>query len=284
MSTFLTTLPTNLGFYNLGTVEAYPTGGTGPTAYGPTSYFGSDPLPPQATDSVNTAQDLGNFAPLFKSIFLKATHGGNTRVQSTFYKLTLLRPRSIIITQNYSTTSYEQNTNRNTVISIYKIEDGTHRRELPINSDGYVYFETGLSYSDSGDDDRSYSYGTDYPKTSLPEGNYIVLITNDIRYLETNYSLTLNIAILDWRYDNESAQDFGDFGTVIATIPQQYRTWNKTWDNGQVTDSGWNLDHWDDVLPLDPVDVELDFGLINEVVVSTGGSNVLGYTREGVSP
>ena len=45
MSRFLTTIPSNSGFVNLGLVETYPTGGGGPTAYGPTSYFGSDPRP-----------------------------------------------------------------------------------------------------------------------------------------------------------------------------------------------------------------------------------------------
>ena len=45
MARFLTTIPSNLGFFNLGVVESYPTGGGGPTAYGPTSYFGSDPRP-----------------------------------------------------------------------------------------------------------------------------------------------------------------------------------------------------------------------------------------------
>ena len=39
MSRFLTTIPSNTGFVNLGLVETYPTGGGGPTAYGPTSYF-----------------------------------------------------------------------------------------------------------------------------------------------------------------------------------------------------------------------------------------------------
>ena len=47
MSRFLSTIPTNHGFVNLGNVEAYPTGGSGPTAFGPTSYFGSDPRPPE---------------------------------------------------------------------------------------------------------------------------------------------------------------------------------------------------------------------------------------------
>jgi len=41
MARFLTTIPSNSGYVNLGLVQAYPTGGTGPTAYGPTSYFAS---------------------------------------------------------------------------------------------------------------------------------------------------------------------------------------------------------------------------------------------------
>jgi hypothetical protein len=248
MGRFLTTLPTNLGFFNLGTVEAYPTGGSGPTAYGPTSYFGSDPLPPQVTDNVNTAQDLGNFSSLFNSIPLKATHGGNTRIQSTFYKFTISRPRAIIISQNYSTTSYETNTNRNTIISVYKVVDGNRRQELPINSAGYVYYDTGLSYSDSGDDDSSFSYGSDYPNTHCPAGNYVVLITNDIRYLETNYSLTLQIANIDWRYDKDSVEESADFGSTAS--PGSFKI-----DLGSV------------VTPRPSVAI-----------------NELGYTRAGVSP
>ena len=61
MSRYLTTIPSNTGFYNLGTVESYPTGGAGPTAYGPTSYFGSDPLPSNNGDSIYDPIDLGDF-------------------------------------------------------------------------------------------------------------------------------------------------------------------------------------------------------------------------------
>ena len=53
MSRFLTTIPSNTGFVNLGLVETYPTGGGGPTAYGPTSYFGSDPKPAEQGDNLN---------------------------------------------------------------------------------------------------------------------------------------------------------------------------------------------------------------------------------------
>ena len=61
MARFLTTIPNNLGFYNLGTVESYPTGGAGPTAYGPTTYFGSDPLPARGGDNLSDPIDLGSF-------------------------------------------------------------------------------------------------------------------------------------------------------------------------------------------------------------------------------
>ena len=53
MSRFLSTIPTNHGFVNLGLVETYPTGGSGPVAFGPTSYFGSDPRPPELGDNLN---------------------------------------------------------------------------------------------------------------------------------------------------------------------------------------------------------------------------------------
>ena len=162
MARFLTTLPTNLGYYNLGTVESYPTGGTGPTAYGPTSYFGSDPLPAQAGDSINTPIDLGDFTSVFRTLTLNNTHGGLSRKQSTFYKLKLLRPRAIQFTQNYSQFALTSNTNRNTLLSFYVVENGTHRRELPINNNGYVYKETGINYNDDED-----ANGDDYPSEML---------------------------------------------------------------------------------------------------------------------
>jgi len=253
MGRFLTTLPVNLGYYNLGTVEAYPTGGTGPTAYGPTSYFGSDPLPARSGDSINNAADLGDFSPNFRTITLSGTHGGNTRIQSTFYKLALSSPRSLLITQNYSTTSYQSTTNRNTIISVYKVEDGTHRRELPINDTGYVYKENSLTDGDSdGPSDLSNTgYQTDYPNTTLDIGTYIVLITNDIRYLQTTYSFTIGTAITDWRFVSEAPTSTLNFG-----------------------------------LDTDPVLSVFDFGSVFVVSGTRANDTVsgLGYTRAGVSP
>jgi len=208
---FLTTLPTNLGFYNLGTVESYPVGGTGPTSYGPTSYYGSDPLPAQPGDSINTPIDLGDFSSVFRSITISNTHGGLSRKQSTFYKLVLRKPRAIQFTQNNSQFSLTSNTNKNTLLAFYIVENGTHRRELPINNTGYVYKESGIDY-DSEDSDES-SNG-DYPAIVLQPGTYIILITNDIRYLETTYSITLEAFLTDWRFVNEDIEEFLDFGFV----------------------------------------------------------------------
>ena len=101
MSRFLTTIPSNTGFVNLGLVETYPTGGGGSTAYGPTSYFGSDPRPAEQGDNLNNPIDLGDFSSIFKSFEIKNTHGGLSRKQTTFYKIHLTTPRSVQFTQNF---------------------------------------------------------------------------------------------------------------------------------------------------------------------------------------
>jgi hypothetical protein len=214
MSRFLTTIPSNTGFVNLGLVETYPTGGGGPTAYGPTSYFGSDPRPAEQGDNLNNPIDLGDFSSIFKSFVIKNTHGGLTRKQTTFYKIKLLSPRSVQFTQNFSQFSYEENTNRNTLLAFYRILDDGRREELPINNDGYVYKESSVDYLN----DDNGALITDYPKTSLDKGNYLFLITNDIRYLETNYSLNLNVSILDWRFVTEQVDESINFGLIDERI------------------------------------------------------------------
>ena len=211
MSRFLTTIPSNSGFVNLGTVEAYPTGGTGPTAYGPTSYFGSDPLPAEPGDSIYTPIDLGDFSSVFRSITLNGSHGGLSRKTTTFYKIRIKKSRSIQFTQNFSQFSYTQNTNKNTLLAFYKIEDGNRREELPINNQGYVSPEASIDYNQ--EDLRL----EDYPSTRLEPGEYLFLITNDIRFLETNYSISINVSVVDWRFVNEIVDESIDFGLVSAT-------------------------------------------------------------------
>ena len=214
MSRFLTTIPSNTGFVNLGLVETYPTGGGGPTAYGPTSYFGSDPRPAEQGDNLNNPIDLGDFSSIFKSFIIKNTHGGFTRKKTTFYKIRLSIPRSVQFTQNFSQFSYEENTNRNTLLAFYRIHEDGRREELPINDEGYVYKESSIDYLN----DDTGSLITDYPKTTLEKGNYLFLITNDIRYLETNYSISLNVSVLDWRFVAEQVDESINFGLVANRI------------------------------------------------------------------
>ncbi len=211
MSRYLTTIPNNTGFYNLGTVETYPTGGAGPTAYGPTSYYGSDPRPSEDGDNLNNPIDLGDFSSVFRSFSIKNTHGGLSRKQTTFYKIKLVEPRSVQFTQDYSQFSYEQKTNKNTLVAFYRITEDKRREELPINDDGYVYREGAVDYLD---DETDISLG-DYPITKLDAGEYLFLITNDIRYLETSYAISLNVNILDWGGKiNEATDTSLNFGLV----------------------------------------------------------------------
>jgi len=202
---FLTTIPNNQGLVNLGTVESYPVGGTGPTAYGPTSYYGSDPLPSTPGDSIYTAIDLGDFSSVFRTVPLTNSHGGLSRRQSTFYRIKLRRPRSIQFTQNFSQFAYTENTNRNTLLAFYKIEDGNRREELPINDNGYVYTSSAIDYEEIT------TPISDYPNVRLDPGEYLFLITNDIKYLQTTYSISVAVALTDWRFVNEVVEDSLDF-------------------------------------------------------------------------
>lgn len=208
MSRFLTTIPSNSGFVNLGTVEAYPTGGTGPTAYGPTSYFGSDPLPAEPGDSIYTPIDLGDFSSPFRTLSLRNSHGGLSRKQSTFYKIVIRRPRSIQFTQDLSQFSYERETNRNTLLAFYRVDEGGRRTELPINDQGYVVPEASIDYNEEP------LRLEDYPSTFLPAGTYIFLITNDIRYIETTYAISIAVNVIDWRFVFEAVDESLEFGSV----------------------------------------------------------------------
>ena len=216
MARFLTTIPTNLGFFNLGTVEAYPTGGAGPTAYGPNSYFGSDPRPAEQGDNLNNPIDLGDFTAIFKTKVITNTHGGLSRRQSTFYEINLSLPRSIQFTQEFSTTSYENQTNRNTLLAFYEIDESGHRQELPINDDGYVFHDSAINY----EEDDTGILLTDYPSTLLQKGKYLFVITNDIRYLETTYSIGLNVNVTDWRFTTETVEEQLNFDLITNPVEQ----------------------------------------------------------------
>ena len=214
MARFLTTIPNNLGFFNLGTVESYPTGGGGPTAYGPTSYFGSDPRPAEQGDNLNNPINLGDFSSIFKTQIISNSHGGLSRKQSTFYEMNLTLPSSVQFTQEFSRTSYEDQTNRNTLLAFYEIDENGHRQELPINDDGYVFHDSAIDYQE---DDTGPAI-TDYPSTRLEKGKYLFVITNDIRYIETTYSIGLNVSVLDWRFVNEVIEERINFDLVADEV------------------------------------------------------------------
>jgi len=212
MSRFLSTIPTNHGFVNLGLVESYPTGGSGPVAFGPTSYFGSDPRPPENGDNLYDAIDLGNFNPLFSTRDIKGTHGGLTRKQSTFYKFELFKPRSVQVVQNFSTTAYTRKTNRNTLVAFYKIEEANFRRELPVNNEGYLINEASVDIEEYDLLEK------DYPTQLLQPGKYLFVITNDIRYQETEFSISLVGFSIDWRFINEPADESTNFGLITEQV------------------------------------------------------------------
>ena len=128
--------------------------------------------------------------------------------------MNLTLPRTVQFTQEFSRSSYEENTNRNTLLSFYKIDENNHRQELPINNEGYVFHEGAVDYLD----DEGELFNQDYPVTRLGIGKYLFVITNDIRYLETNYSIGLNVSVLDWRFVNESIEEQINFGLVTETI------------------------------------------------------------------
>jgi len=214
---FLTTIPNNLGFFNLGLVESYPTGGGGPTAYGPTSYFGSDPKPAEQGDNLNNPINLGDFSSIFKSQIISNSHGGLSRKQSTFYEIILNLPRSVQFTQEFSRFSYEENTNRNTLVAFYEIDENGHRQELPINDDGYVFHDAAIDYAE----DDTAGLLNDYPSTRLEKGKYLFVITNDIRYLETTYSIGLNVSVLDWRFVFENVEEQINFGLITESVVGQ---------------------------------------------------------------
>ena len=212
MSRFLSTIPTNHGFVGLDKIQSYPTGGSGPVAFGPTSYFGSDPKPAELGDNLNNPIDLGSFDPLFTTRDISGTHGGLTRRQSTFYNFRLLQPRSVQVVQNFSTTAYTRQTNRNTLIAFYKLEEARFRKELPINDEGFVVNEASVDVEEYDLLEK------DYPTQLLQPGEYLFVITNDIRYQDTEFSISIAASSIDWRLIIENTSEQIDFGTLTGQV------------------------------------------------------------------
>jgi len=119
--------------------------------------------------------------------------------------------------QNYSQFSTERQTNRNTLVAFYEIFEGNRREELPINDSGYVAKESAIDY-EVDDTGRKLD---DYPTLLLDPGEYLFLITNDIRYLETEYDITVNVNKVDFEVINEPAVENIDFGLVLNSAADE---------------------------------------------------------------
>jgi len=110
--------------------------------------------------------------------------------------------------QNLSQFAYTEKTNRNTLLAFYRIEEGNRRVALPINAQGYVSDTSSIDY------EQITTPIKDYPNTTLEPGEYLFLITNGIRYLETTFSISIAVALTDWRFVNEVVEDSLDFRFV----------------------------------------------------------------------
>ena len=89
----------------------------------------------------------------------------------------------------------------------YTIENSN----IVVNNQGYVSPQSSIDYNQ--EDLRL----EDYPSTRLDPGEYLFLITNDIRFQETNYSISINVSVVDWRFVNEIVDESIDFGLASAT-------------------------------------------------------------------
>ena len=79
---------------------------------------------------------------------------------------------------------------------------------MPINNLGYVSPQSSIDYNE--EELRL----EDYPSTRLNPGEYLFLITNDIRYLETTYSISVNVQVTDFRFTAESTEEAVNFDLV----------------------------------------------------------------------
>ena len=158
-------------------------------------------------NNYNEKEIWDNLAKICEKIFVSFPE------ESKKYKLNLLIPRTVQFTQNFSQFSYEENTNKNTLLAFYRIHEDGRREELPINDQGYVHKESAIDYLE----DDTGTLILDYPQTTLDKGIYLILITNDIRYLETNYSISINVSVLDWRFIREEPTELINFGLITDT-------------------------------------------------------------------
>ena len=103
-------------------------------------------------------------------------------------------------------------------IAFYKIEEANFRNELPINDDGFVINEASVDVEEYDLKQR------DYPTQLLENGEYLFVITNDIRYQETEFSISVAGFNIDWEFINETPDELIDLqenpfaGPVLTQI------------------------------------------------------------------
>ena len=61
----------------------------------------------------------------------------------------------------------------------------------------------------------------DLPSTRLEKGEYLFLITNDIRFMETVYSIGVNVQNIDWRFVDEGKDEFLNFEAITAGVEDE---------------------------------------------------------------
>ena len=94
----------------------------------------------------------------------------------------------------------------------YKIEEARFRKELPINDSGFVINEASIDIEEYDLLQR------DYPDQLLEPGEYLFVITNDIRYQDTEFSISIAGSSIDWRFINEPVEEQTNFELITGQV------------------------------------------------------------------
>ena len=103
-----------------------------------------------------------------------------------------------------------------TLVSFYKKDNyGTFRQELAVNDQGYVVDPASVNAETQN------LKTDDYVTEPLDLGTYFICVTNDFRYIETEFSITINAFNIDWRYVSESRDESMNFGNITDTADSE---------------------------------------------------------------
>ncbi len=65
----------------------------------------------------------------------------------------------------------------------------------------------------------------DYPDQLLLPGEYLFVITNDIRYQDTEFSISIAGSSIDWRFVNEPSDEQAEFGLLTGQVETLIDFW-----------------------------------------------------------